>query len=324
MLHVHPVGRAAWYVPLVAERHEHVPVPAPFTDVLQRGEVRGGVTKVDVLVDDPVHHQHPTRHVSAPGERRRLPVPVRVTLRRAHVPLGVVRVVPLPSRHGCPGDGAREHLGTPRERQRGEETPVTPPENSHSTWIDQPFPHQILNSERLVLNLARAEVTHDGALEKLTAARAAPVVQLEHHHPARAVALRPDVGGEMPRVLNRLRVGAAVDAHDARVRRRAVCVGVGDVHRTVQGGDVVRGGDFEQRRRRESHEPLRQILGVHNFLKVKNRSRDAARLIRGRVTGFVNLHGRCLIQRAVHAHVPLAPVVHGARVPPVFSRQTRD
>mmetsp|Transcript_4835 Transcript_4835/g.22121 ORF Transcript_4835/g.22121 Transcript_4835/m.22121 type:complete len:259 (-) Transcript_4835:1942-2718(-) len=246
----HPVGGAPRHVSLVGKRHEHVPVPRAFPAPFQPGDVRRRVTKVNVFVDDAVHHQHLPLHVPAPSNHRRVRVPRRVPRGGAHVTLGVVRVVPLPRGHRRARDGAREDVRQPRQRRSRQESAVAPPEDAHPRRVDDAGAHQVVHPARLVLHLHRAEVAADGALEPLTPPRATPVVELQHDEAPGAVGLRADVRREVPRVLNRLRVGTPVHAHDARIGRRAVHALVRDVRDTVERRRAVGGGHLEGRRRR--------------------------------------------------------------------------
>src|SRR5947199_204357 len=68
----------------------------PFAGRDQGVHQPGGVSVVDVLVEQTVDQKQVAPDVGRAGQDRRLLVPLRVALRRAHVALGIAGVVPVP------------------------------------------------------------------------------------------------------------------------------------------------------------------------------------------------------------------------------------
>eukprot|EP00525_Craspedostauros_australis_P007730 CAMPEP_0198131236 /NCGR_PEP_ID=MMETSP1442-20131203/55718_1 /TAXON_ID= /ORGANISM="Craspedostauros australis, Strain CCMP3328" /LENGTH=70 /DNA_ID=CAMNT_0043792003 /DNA_START=233 /DNA_END=442 /DNA_ORIENTATION=+ len=69
------------------------------------------MTEVHVLIDQTVHEQQLAAHVRDVVEHGGFAVSVGILGRQTHVPFRVVRVVPIPRRHGGSCNGDVEDVG---------------------------------------------------------------------------------------------------------------------------------------------------------------------------------------------------------------------
>ena len=180
----------------------------------QRLHQASGVAEVDVLVDHPVDDEQLAAQPVDVGQGRPEPVPLRILLGRAHVFLGVGRVITLPERDGRPGHSHLENIRRRSQCHQGHIAAIAPAVDADSRDISESERLQPAHALDLIAHLDLAHAACDRCFECQSAPRRTAVVDLEDHEALLGQHLRSQVHGLRPAVVDHLGAWAAVERDD--------------------------------------------------------------------------------------------------------------
>mmetsp|Transcript_12167 Transcript_12167/g.25037 ORF Transcript_12167/g.25037 Transcript_12167/m.25037 type:complete len:486 (-) Transcript_12167:1012-2469(-) len=272
------------------------------------------VPEVNVLVNQTMHQQQRppqfvnVRHHGAPR------IPVRVLLWCSHVPLRVVRVVPVPVRHRRPRNPNLERLGSAAESHGRHVTAVTPAVDGDAGGVCDAVGDRPFHAGLLVLHLQVTHVPLDLRLEPQPPPAAPAVVNLDDEVALGAEELRAEVCRQRPAVGHRLHVRPPVHRHHRRVRPGPELARVRFQHRRLEGDFAILGRErVELRVLQVRLEPLVPAVVVRVQLPHNRPVRKLA-----------NVHPEGMLRGAVLVDKELTTVVDDHVVHPALSRHLHD
>ncbi len=180
-------------------------------------EQTGSVPEVDVLIDHAVDEEEPALELRGVGEDRAVVVALGVGLGRAHVALGVTRVVAVPVGHWRAGDADLEDLRGAQHGHAGHVAAVAPAVDADPRAIHIGQGSHVAHAGHLVVDLDRAHAVGQGGFEGQPAVGAAAVIEPEDHVALLRQVLGAQVHREHPVVSDALGVRPTVDGDDERV-----------------------------------------------------------------------------------------------------------
>mmetsp|Transcript_8532 Transcript_8532/g.24388 ORF Transcript_8532/g.24388 Transcript_8532/m.24388 type:complete len:265 (-) Transcript_8532:1119-1913(-) len=194
-----------------------------------------------VLVDHSVNQEQLSPYPGSIEDHRTVvDIALLVLLVEPHVPLRVVRVVPVPRRDRSSRHRCLEHFRGLRQSHRTHVAAIAPAINSNPLWICQPSLLEPLHPTNLVVDLEVSHLVLNRPLKVQAAPRASPVVELEHKVPLRPEKLGPHVNCKDPALRHHLNVRPAIHAQQSFVRPGTVNLRVGAVNRAVEHGPILR------------------------------------------------------------------------------------
>mmetsp|Transcript_7190 Transcript_7190/g.15660 ORF Transcript_7190/g.15660 Transcript_7190/m.15660 type:complete len:463 (-) Transcript_7190:1086-2474(-) len=183
------------------------------------------------------------------GHHRAPLISIRIALGRAHVTLCVVRVIAIPMRHWCSGDGCTEHVRLLGECHSCHVAAIAPAVDTNTGRICQSHLHALPHSCDLINHLEVAHVVLHSTLEGKASPAAPPVVHGEYQVAPRPQELSSHLHGCPPAVATLLHMRPPIHAHCCRVRPWAELRLVRLPHCCLQGHLLVQRGEGEELRR---------------------------------------------------------------------------
>ena len=145
-----------------------------------------------------------------------------VALGGVHVALAVHHFVVFPIGDGATGHTHLEHVGIGEHQVGGHESAITPAVYTETVNVHVGQTLEEIDSLQLVFHLLHAQLAEGAVLERQATVAASAIINGEHHVTLLGHVDVPSAHVVVPRVVNHLRMGAAIDVDDGGIGLRRV------------------------------------------------------------------------------------------------------